>query len=1032
MEWQSPTDLPTELAAEQACARVSRDAQCGQGESSIALNRSHTFGSLLKRHRDAAGLTQEELAGRAGLGERTISNLERGISKAPYRATVRRLADALGLSGEDLTQFAASARHPLKHSSSGSRMAVEGGFLGALPAAHLIAREQELGRILDALEAAEGGWGRVVLLTGEPGIGKTRLAQEASVHAREGGFVVASGRCYEAQSGVPFYPFLEALGTLYEDAPKEVREEIPERWPYLARLLPDHFPLAASGSSEEAQRLLRAVTGFVREVSARRPVALLLDDLHHADSASVDLLAHLCRHTRPDRVLLVGTYRDVEVGLEHPLRKAVRELVRELLVEKVEVRRLGREETAALMSDRLNGAEVSEEFSGLVFDRTGGNPFFTVEVLKALIERGEPFLSEGRRLSNDIQDLAAPESVSEAILERVSRLQPQTRQTLEEASALGQVFGFEDLMAVVGLGEDDAEEALEGALEEAEASGLIWAAKVRYAFDHALTQQTLYAGLSPARRNRLHRAAGEGMERLGEKVRRKRAAEISRHFAQGSSPERALPYALLAGEEAEAGFAPGEAERQYRAALHLADEIGDDPSAAEALEKLGGVLATTVRYNEALVALERASDIHRARKNPEDTIRVEARIAHTHFRQGTQDEGAARLSVYLTSLDKPGASEGARRAMAALYCALGRLDFARLRYAESLDAAKRAASLSREVEVIGLLADAEMIRGTALLWLDAPDEGVEALEEAVLLAEESGALDTLGSALLPLHLAYMVRGEFDRSREHAERGATIAKKTGDTDLLSMHTANLGLQLFYVGDWRAAQGYLEHAVELERSTQLSFFSTLPHAYLGVLYKAQGAWEDASRCFSEAAALAREVDITGQLGYTECRLAEMDVLQGRPTEAIARLQPRAPDLQWMYNVLLLSVLAEAHADIGDAAKAEEVVDIAQTRARLMYNRVDGLEALRVRAKILTMQGNRKEASVALEEALSWARSMPYPYAEAKLSREYGMLHLREGEPARASKRLRAALEVFRRLGAKKDAEQTRRTLQGLGPA
>lgn len=519
------------------------------------------------------------MAVRAGLGARTISNLERGINRAPYSDTVRRLADALGLSGEDLAQLAASARPP-EHSSRGGRTAVEGGFLGALPAAHLVAREQELGRILDALEAVEGGWGRLVLLTGEPGTGKTRLAQEASVHAREGGFVVAGGRCYEAQSGVPFYPFLEALGTLYEDAPRKIREEIPERRPYLARLLPDHFPLAASGDREEAQRLLRAVTGFVREVSTESPVALLLDDLHHADGASVDLLAHLSRHTRGDPILLLGTYCDMEVGPEHPLRKAVRELDREQLVEKVEVHRLGREETAALMSDRLPEAEVSEEFSMLVFDRTGGNPFFTVEVLKALIERGDPFLWVGHWLSKDMQDFAVPESVSEAILERVSRLRPETRKALEEASVLGQVFGFDDLMAVVGLGEDNVEEAL----EEAEASGLVGAAKVRYAFDHALTQQTLYAGLSPARRERLHRAAGEGMERLGEKVRQKRAAEISRHFVRGSSLERALLYALLAGEEAEAGFAPGEAERQYRAALYLADEVGDDPSSAEALE----------------------------------------------------------------------------------------------------------------------------------------------------------------------------------------------------------------------------------------------------------------------------------------------------------------------------------------------------------------------------------------------------------------------------------------------------------------
>ena len=120
------------------------------------------------------------------------------------------------------------------------------------------------------------------------------------------------------------------------------------------------------------------------------------------------------------------------------------------------------------------------------------------------------------------------------------------------------------------------------------------------------------------------------------------------------------------------------------------------------------------------------------------------------------------------------------------------------------------------------------------------------------------------------------------------------------------------------------------------------------------------------------------------------------------------------------------------MGEAAGAEKVVDLAQTRARLMHNRVDGLEASRVRAKILALQGRREEVRATLDEALSLARSMPYPYAEAKLSCEYGMLHLREKEPAKARERLLAALEIFRWLGAKKDAEQTRRALQELGRA
>lgn len=197
----------------------------------------------------------------------------------------------------------------------------------------------------------------------------------------------------------------------------------------------------------------------------------------------------------------------------------MRELDREQLVEKIGIRRLGREETAALMSDRLDGTEVSEEFAALVYNRTEGNPFFTVELLKALIERGELLRREGRWICKEIEDLTAPESVSEAIAERVSRLRLQTQNALEEASVLGQVFGSEELMAIVGLGEEEAEEAL----EEAEASGLVRAARNRYAFHHALTQQTLYAVLSLVRRKRLHRTAGEGLERLGEKVRRERA-----------------------------------------------------------------------------------------------------------------------------------------------------------------------------------------------------------------------------------------------------------------------------------------------------------------------------------------------------------------------------------------------------------------------------------------------------------------------------------------------------------------------------
>ena len=988
---------------------------------------------MLRHYRDLAGLTQEELARKAGLSVPTIGNLERGRSQTPYRSTVRNLAGALELSGEDRAGLLAALGTAPEPDARTGRQVLEGNFLGALPSRRLVGREEELGRVLGALEAVTGeaGTGRMVLLAGEAGIGKTRLAQEVSVHAWERGFHVASGRCYEAQSGVPFYPFLEALGTLYEEAPEGARG----RWPYLERLLPDHFPsrptAAASGSQEELQKLLRAVNGFVREVAATSPVALFIDDLHWADEASLDLLQHLARHARADRVLLVGTYREVEVGRAHPLRKAVRDLSREQLVERVAVRRLGREETAALVAGRLDGMEVSEEFAGLVYGRTEGNPFFVTEVLEALIELGNLFVWEGRWVRRELDRIEVPESVREIIAERTSRLGPEARETLEEASVLGQRFAFDDLRALSDRDEEEVEEVL----EEAGGAGLVRDIGEEHTFNHALTHQAIYADIPRRRRRRLHRAAGEALERHTERVRRRRASEIVQHFVEGRAPARALPYALLAGERAEEVFAQGGAERHYRSALGLAERVGDEPATARALERLGGVLATTVRYDEALSVLERASDLRRAQNDPEATGRVEAVIARTHFRRGTPEEGTARLLAHLEALDGPGASKEVRRSLADLYVGLTRLNWAHRRFAECRDAAERAAGHARAVEDHVLLSEAEMMRGTALLWLCVPDEALAALKTSLALAEGPGPPAALVAAPLPsLWLAYLKRGEFDLSRGYAERGAVLAEKTGDSDLLAMHTANLGLQHFYTGDWRESQKCLERAVGLARGTRLTRYSYLPSAYLGVLRKAQGAWEDASRCFSDAASLAREAGNGEGTRYAGSRLAEMDVLQDRPAGAIARLgrRPDLSDLTWFYEVLWLSALAEAHADTGDAAGAEEVAALALTQARRTRNRLDGVEALRVRAKVLSTQGRTEEATAALEEALSWAYSMPYPYAEARILREYGMLHLREREPREARKRLSAALDIFRRLGAKKDAQRTEQALRVPDPA
>jgi class 3 adenylate cyclase len=429
-----------------------------------------------------------------------------------------------------------------------------GGFLGSLPAGTLVGREAELQRVLRAVDAVAGGSGRLGLLAGEPGVGKTRLAQEVTLAVRNRGFLLATGRCYEAEAAVPFYPWLDALATLYAEAPAAVRAEVPRRWPDLARLLPDQLgprPPGSMNSPEEQQLLFRAVTGLVGSLAEQRPVALLLDDLHWADASSLKLLQHLARQTRGQSVLLFGTYRDVEVGRQHPLEAALRDLDREGLLERVPIRRLDAAGTQELIAATMGETEISEEFTSLVHARTEGNPFFVQQVLRVLVERGDLFRKDGRWDRKNIAEIEVPESVRSVIGQRLARLAEETQEILHEASVLGQTFNFDELLA---LSKRDERE-LERALDETSAAGMLReAGRDTFGFDHALTQQALYAELSSRRRRRLHLAAGEVIEALSEHARQTRSAELAWHFLEADVPERALPYALLAGEQAAAAW----------------------------------------------------------------------------------------------------------------------------------------------------------------------------------------------------------------------------------------------------------------------------------------------------------------------------------------------------------------------------------------------------------------------------------------------------------------------------------------------
>jgi transcriptional regulator with XRE-family HTH domain/tetratricopeptide (TPR) repeat protein len=947
---------------------------------SSGSRRPGAFASALRLQRETAGLTQAELAEQAGLGVRTVSNLERGINTSPYPSTVRVLADALGLAEESRADLLRAARRSAV--SDGSRARPTGGYLGSLPAAELVAREAERTAIVDALAAVSAGEGRIVLLTGEPGIGKTRLAQETNAYAEERGFLVATGRCYQPQSGAPFTPWFEAFAMLHDAAPAAVRDGIIERWPALVTLLPDQFPSVEpppTWTSPDAEQVLyRAATGLVRELAEHQPVAILVDDLHWADAATLELLTHLARHTAADRVLLLGTYRDAEVGSAHPLRRLAHSLHRERRSQAINVGRFDRDATARLITQRLDESQVSEELSDLVHRHSDGNPFFTGEIVTVLIERGDLAQVDGQWVCRELAALEAPAQVSELIGQRVSRLSSAARGVLEAASVLGAVFDPEDVAVV-----DAEEDLLEASLDEAVESGLLMIADDRYAFDHSLTQQALYAGLSPVRRRRLHRAAGERLEGRPAAARRRRSAEIARHWEEGGVRDRAIPFILMAGDVAAGVYSQGEAMRLYDHARALAEAVGDETTVTSALERIGQVELSTGRYDDALDHLGETAQRYRRAGDVESLMRVEGMIAGLQHRRGEGEAAAGRLDDLLAELEIGTGPNGWAAGGAVLANGLARVRLSLGQHELCVEAAELATRLAQVQGSPAAEADACAVGGTALLFLDRPDDAVRVLEEGVKLA--AGIDDPMleSTAMMGLQWALTMGGELAEALVVGERGLALTRRLDNADMESHFAAGLGHTLYYIGDWDESQQHLEHSLQLARAGSPTLFSVVPPVYLGLLRAGQGDTAAAIACYDEAAT-APDLQTFAFPGYLQARRAELDLRDGDAAGALARLEPwldqESPTK--VHDVMLLVAASEACLALGDIDRGERLVERALRRAAATRNVVDGIDALRLQGRVHALRGKSRQARGSLDEALERAVAIHYPAAEQRV--------------------------------------------------
>jgi DNA-binding SARP family transcriptional activator/tetratricopeptide (TPR) repeat protein len=422
---------------------------------------------------------------------------------------------------------------------------------------------------------------RVMLLAGDPGIGKTRLLAETAVRAFASGAIVLAGRAPE-ETLVPYQPFLEALGHYVFRAPleelrlvaREYGAELGRLIPALRRRVPELPPPDPGDPETDRYRLFEAVAGLLAEISAAVPVLIVLDDLQWADRPTLLLLRHLARSPHNTRVSIMGAYRDVDQWSEG-FDAALAGLRRERLMVQLDVGGLPENEAIELVRLRVGGTP-SLAFVQALYRETEGNPFFIEEIVRHLADAGVRSQDAGAR---DLERVGLPEDVRGVISRRLDRLAPASIEWLRVAAVIGRDFDSALLERVLGFDEDRFLAALEDALD----AGLVTEAPGdpgRYSFAHALIRETVYEGMSSARRARVHRRVGVALEKSDPALPESQIGALALHFTRAADPEdaeRAIRYGLQAGEQATAMLANEEAAAHYSRALEVLDR--SDPEA---------------------------------------------------------------------------------------------------------------------------------------------------------------------------------------------------------------------------------------------------------------------------------------------------------------------------------------------------------------------------------------------------------------------------------------------------------------------
>lgn len=922
----------------------------------------------------------------------------------------------------------------------------------------IVGRERELSLLEQLRVDAARGKGAVLLLSGDGGVGKTRLATELAQAARDGGWNVMLGRAYALETVIPYAPFADACepvltaldGNVLLRLTRGDRAMLTALAPSLAVGSHADSRSDVSSAAEQHVRLHSGIMQLFARLAEKHPVLLVLENLQWADASTVELFHFLARQVGQHRILLVGTWNETERELPDALRTMVRSLRALGAARDMRLEPLSPDSVGQLVAQGFDVDAASiPAFITALHDATRGNPFFVEQTLAELVARGTLRKAGGVWVGWQFERLALPLSVRDVMQARFERLSAGARHVADIIAVAG-IDTDHDVVAGVMHDGDAANHqgVLLAALDELRANGIIVEhlvnGAVTYDVAHPMLRQALIDAGGLARERALHARVAAALEAwYGDKAERF-AEQIAVHWRLADprvNAREAVRWLLLAGRQAMERVARREAAAAFRAALDRADEypeLVDAEIVPVLLDELARLYRRLGEYQQAITVCLRARDLAAFRGD-------EIGVALAERRLGLANEGLGRRGEAIQHFDAGIArarAVGDTMLLARLLLAkgdslqaLGQPEEARREIAAALDLAEQQGELE-------LLARAHRSLLKLHTWSGPAHRAWAHARSAVELAELSGARNLAWSAHWTSSVLAGFTSNIKALQLHLERATKIADEL-DSPLLQLRTAEISIEFCSgTGEWDRALVEGERAIAHARAIEQTTLLARLLYWVGSVYLHRGETAEAQRLFDEAWAVSgadgvdvdRPFEVHGVLPACSARVMWLGstgehaqaIALGREALAVA---DRTGYVAWAVHRLIPSI-AESALAIDDRALLDELRErLARDSALLAHAVGRGWVAV-VEGELAHRAGSLDVAKSFLQEAVSTLEGVPFPFDAARTRLRLARLLQEQGNIDEATSEARAALQVFERLGAVPSSEESRSVLRSLG--